>query len=126
VKQGHNKKFLILDAAMNDLIRPALYDAYHAVMPFKQAPRKTLYDVVGPVCETGDTFLTNEKLPELGSGDLVALMTAGAYGAVMSSNYNTRPLAAEVLVKGKKFALVRKKQTVEDLVKHDVIPGWAA
>ena len=126
VKHGHDKKFLILDAAMNDLIRPALYDAYHAVLPCKQAAKKTLYDVVGPVCETGDTFLVNEKLPELKAGDLVVLMTAGAYGAVMSSNYNSRPLAAEVLVKGKKFALARKIQTVEDIVASDIIPGWAA
>lgn len=126
VKHGHKKKFLILDAAMNDLIRPALYDAYHAVLPLKKdASRKPVsYDVVGPVCETGDTFHTNEMLPELQPGDYVAIMTSGAYGAVMSSNYNTRPLAAEAVVKGRKFALARKIQTVEDLVKNDIVPGW--
>jgi diaminopimelate decarboxylase len=124
VKKGASKKFLILDAAMNDLMRPALYDAYHAIWPARQAPAKELYDVVGPVCETGDTFHVNEKLPVLKAGDVVALMTSGAYGAVMSSNYNTRPLAPEVLVSGKKSALVRKPQTVQDLLKHDQIPEW--
>jgi diaminopimelate decarboxylase len=124
VKKGASKKFLILDAAMNDLMRPALYDAYHAIWPARQAPAKELYDVVGPVCETGDTFHINEKLPVLKAGDVVALMTSGAYGAVMSSNYNTRPLAPEVLVSGKKSALVRKPQTIQDLLKHDLIPEW--
>ena len=124
VKKGASKKFLILDAAMNDLMRPALYDAYHAIWPARQAAAKELYDVVGPVCETGDTFHINEKLPVLKAGDVVALMTSGAYGAVMSSNYNTRPLAPEVLVSGKKSALVRKPQTVQDLLKHDLIPEW--
>lgn len=127
VKQGHAKKFLILDAAMNDLIRPALYDAYHAVRPLKQGGRKkVIYDIVGPVCETGDTFHVNEKLPELKAGDLVAIMTAGAYGAVMSSNYNTRPLAGEALVSGRKYARARKPQTLDDLVKADTVPGWIA
>ncbi|MDE1153794.1 MAG: diaminopimelate decarboxylase [Micavibrio sp.] len=124
IKHGDAKKFLILDAAMNDLMRPSLYDAYHAVLPHREKGKKAVYDVVGPVCETGDTFLTNETLTELKAGDLVAIMTAGAYGAVMSSNYNTRPLAAEVMVKGKSFELVRKPQTVQDLVKNDRIPAW--
>jgi len=97
---------------------------YHAIWPARQAAAKELYDVVGPVCETGDTFHINEKLPVLKAGDVVALMTSGAYGAVMSSNYNTRPLAPEVLVSGKKSALVRKPQTVQDLLKHDLIPEW--
>ena len=126
VKKGRDKKFLILDAAMNDLLRPSLYGAYHAVVPCKKGSAKTLYDVVGPVCETGDTFLINEKLPELKAGDLVAIMTSGAYGAVMASNYNTRPLAGEVLVKGKKFAQVRDAQTVAEIVSKDKIPGWVA
>lgn len=125
VKKGDAKKFLILDAAMNDLARPAMYDAYHAVLPCREKKgRKTPYDVVGPVCETGDTFLMDEPLQEMKPGDLVAIMTAGAYGAVMSSNYNTRPLAAEVMVRGDKFAAVRKRQTVEDLVKNDIVPGF--
>ena len=126
VKKGHNKNFLILDAAMNDLMRPALYGAYHAVLPLNKGGKPTLYDIVGPVCETGDTFHIDEKLPQLKAGDLVAIMTAGAYGAVMSSNYNTRPLAGEAIVQGKKFGLARKPQTVDDLVKNDVIPGWLA
>lgn len=127
VKEGNAKKFLILDAAMNDLMRPALYDAYHAIVPLKQAKKKdTVYDVVGPVCETGDTFLTGEMLPELKAGDLVAIMTAGAYGAAMSSNYNTRPLAAEAIVQGNKFGLARKAQKIEDIVKNDTVPGWLA
>ncbi|MDF3025693.1 MAG: diaminopimelate decarboxylase, partial [Alphaproteobacteria bacterium] len=126
VKKGHNKNFLILDAAMNDLMRPALYGAYHAVLPLKKGGKPTVYDIVGPVCETGDTFHIDEKLPQLQAGDLVAIMTAGAYGAVMSSNYNTRPLAGEAIVQGKKFGLARKPQTVDDLVKNDLIPGWLA
>lgn len=124
VKHGTGKKFLILDAAMNDLMRPSLYDAYHAVLPLKKGRGSTVYDVVGPVCETGDTFLTNEKLPPMKDGDLVAIMTSGAYGAVMSSNYNTRPLAPEVLVHGKKTDLIRRVQTVEDLIRNDIIPAW--
>lgn len=124
VKKGQDRKFLILDAAMNDLIRPALYEAYHAILPLHPRRKKATYDVVGPVCETGDTFLTDEKLPEMAAGDLVAIMTAGAYGASMSSTYNTRPLAAEVLVRGKKFSLIRKIQTVEDLIRADIVPGW--
>lgn len=124
VKKGASKQFLILDAAMNDLMRPALYDAYHAIWPARQAAAKQVYDVVGPVCETGDTFHVNEKLPALKAGDVVALMTSGAYGAVMSSNYNTRPLAPEVLVSGKRADLIRKPQTVEDLIRHDIVPEW--
>jgi diaminopimelate decarboxylase len=126
VKKGTGKKFLILDAAMNDLMRPALYGAYHAVLPYRKGAKSATYDVVGPVCETGDTFLTNERLPALKPGDLVALMSGGAYGAVMSSNYNTRPQAAEVLVRGDCCALVRKRQTVEELMKNDIIPDFAA
>ncbi|MBI1215962.1 MAG: diaminopimelate decarboxylase [Alphaproteobacteria bacterium] len=126
VKQGTGKKFLIIDAAMNDLMRPALYGAYHAVLPCKKSSSKTVYDVVGPVCETGDTFLTGERLPAMKPGDLVALMTGGAYGAVMSSNYNTRPQPAEVLVRGDGCALVRRRQTVEELMGHDIIPDFAA
>jgi diaminopimelate decarboxylase len=125
VKEGGHKRFLILDAAMNDLIRPALYDAYHAVTPVaKKSGRKKKYDVVGPVCETGDTFIRDLDLPELAAGDLVALMSAGAYGAVMSSNYNTRPLAGEVMVSGTRHAAIRKKQTVDDLINQDVVPAW--
>lgn len=126
VKKGDTRTFLILDAAMNDLLRPSLYGAYHAVLPYKKAAKNTVYDVVGPICETGDTFLTGEKLPKLKRGDLVAIMTSGAYGAVMSSNYNTRPFATEVMVKDKKAARVRKQQKAEDVINNDIVPGWAA
>jgi len=124
VKEGRDKKFLILDAAMNDLMRPALYDAYHAVLPLKKKTGRVTYDVVGPVCETGDTFLTGEKLPPMQAGDLAAIMSSGAYGAVMSSTYNTRPLAPEVLVHGKKFTLIRRVQTVRDIIAQDIVPDW--
>lgn len=124
VKHGAAKKFLIVDAAMNDLLRPSLYGAYHAVLACKEARATTTYDVVGPVCETGDTFLTNEKLPVLKDGDLVAIMTSGAYGAAMSSNYNTRPLAAEAIVMGRKADLARKIQTVDDIIRNDRVPAW--
>lgn len=124
VKEGRDKKFLILDAAMNDLMRPALYDAYHAVLPLKKKAGRVTYDVVGPVCETGDTFLTGEKLPPMKAGDLAAIMSSGAYGAVMSSTYNTRPLAPEVLVHDKKFTLIRRVQTVQDIIAQDIVPDW--
>ena len=104
VKQGEAKKFLILDAGMNDLIRPAMYDAHHEIVSVARAARKCptqIYDVVGPVCETADLFARDRALPELKDGDLVALMTAGAYGAVMASAYNARPPAPEVLVQGR-------------------------
>lgn len=125
IKQGHDKKFLILDAAMNDLMRPALYDAYHPVLPVRKAAgRLQTYDVVGPVCESSDIFNAGEKLPVMKPGDLVVLGVGGAYGAAMSSNYNTRPLVAEVLVRGKTAALIRKPQTVDDLIRQDIVPGW--
>jgi diaminopimelate decarboxylase len=125
VKKSAHKTFVILDAAMNDLMRPALYDAYHAVWPLKKAAgAKVSCDIVGPVCETGDTFHTDEKMQALKTGDLVALMCAGAYGSSMSSTYNTRPLVAEVLVRGGKFEAVRRAQTVEDLLADEIIPEW--
>lgn len=121
VKKGHGKNFMILDAAMNDLMRPAMYDAYHEILPCKKNTRKkSLHDVVGPVCETGDTFLTNELLPHMTEGEYVALMTAGAYGSSMSSNYNTRPLLAEVLVRGKTHKVIRRKQSISDILKHEI------
>ena len=110
---------------MNDLIRPAMYEAYHDIRPV--APRDgeaLLYDVVGPVCETGDTFTRDRLLPPLAAGDLVAFMTAGAYGAVMSSEYNTRPLAPEVLVKGAAFAVVRPRPTYEEMLARETIAPW--
>ncbi|MCE9508502.1 MAG: diaminopimelate decarboxylase [Alphaproteobacteria bacterium] len=129
-KEGHTKKFLIVDAAMNDLMRPALYGAYHPVIPCN-APAagqaQAVVDVVGPVCETSDTFLTDTALPEnITAGDLLAIMVSGAYGAVMASNYNTRPLVPEVLVHDGKFDLVRKIQKIEDILNDDIVPGWLA
>jgi diaminopimelate decarboxylase len=127
VKQGEARKFLIIDAAMNDLIRPALYQAYHAILPVNEAapaaPQER-YDVVGPVCETGDTFTTNRELARLEAGDLIALLSAGAYGAVQASTYNTRPLVPEVLVKGGEWALVRARPSIEDLLAQDRLAAW--
>ena len=121
--------FLIVDAAMNDLIRPAMYEAYHEIWPVRQASpnaeRKT-YDVAGPICESGDTFATARQLPETKIGDLIAFMTAGAYGATMSSTYNTRLLVPEVLVNGAKYSVVRPRTSFEDLIGQDRIPGWLA
>jgi len=127
VKPGREKTFLILDAAMNDLIRPALYDGYHAVRPVKQpadgAPT-IAYDVVGPVCESGDTFAVARPTPKVEAGELVILGSAGAYGAVMSSTYNSRLLAPEVLVDGDRYAVVRPRQTYEELLGLDRMPDW--
>jgi diaminopimelate decarboxylase len=129
VKPGEARTFLILDAAMNDLIRPALYQAYHAIWPIQEAQPSgplTRYDVVGPVCETGDTFATNRELTPLKPGDLVAFLSAGAYGAVQASTYNTRPLVPEVLVNGAGWALVRARPSIEDLLAQDRMPAWLA
>ncbi len=127
VKQGDAKTFLIIDAGMNDLIRPAMYDAYHEIVPVREpapgAPR-IAYDVVGPVCETSDLFAADRSLPQLKSGDLVAILTAGAYGATMSSAYNARPPAPEVLVKGDEWGIVRARQDHDDLIARDHLPGW--
>ncbi len=127
VKDGVSRSFVILDAAMNDLLRPALYDAYHPILPVAQpasdaATRRV--DVVGPICESGDTFARERPLPPLAAGDLVAICAAGAYGSVMSSTYNTRPLPAEILVSGHDHAIVRPRQTVDDIVAMDRLPGW--
>jgi diaminopimelate decarboxylase len=127
VKQGDAKTFLIIDAGMNDLIRPALYESWHEIVPVREpepgAPRIT-YDVVGPVCETSDLFAAGRALPELKSGDLVAILTAGAYGAAMASAYNARPPAPEVLVKGDEWGMVRARQNYDDLIAQDTIPLW--
>ncbi|HWA04114.1 MAG TPA: diaminopimelate decarboxylase [Rhizomicrobium sp.] len=129
VKQGESRKFLILDAGMNDLLRPALYDAHHEIVcvrePAPDRPRGR-YDVVGPVCETADLFAHDRDLPELEAGDLVAFLTAGAYGAVMSSAYNARPPAPEVLVKGAEWSIVRPRLTDDALIALDRIPPWLA
>lgn len=126
VKKGTAKNFVIQDAAMNDLIRPTLYDAYHEVIPVEEPDGgpEIVTDVVGPVCETGDYFALDRKLPEMTQGDLLAVMTAGAYGAAQSGTYNSRPLIAEVLVKGSKFAIVRPRQTYEELIGMDHLAQW--
>ncbi|HWE05588.1 MAG TPA: diaminopimelate decarboxylase [Rhizomicrobium sp.] len=127
VKQGAAKTFLILDAGMNDLLRPALYDAFHEIVsvrePTTTTPRRK-YDVVGPVCETTDLFARDRELPELKAGDLVAFLTAGAYGAVMSSSYNARPPAPEVLVKGGEWTIVRPRLSDDALIALDRLPPW--
>jgi len=127
VKQGEAKRFLILDAGMNDLLRPALYDAHHDIVPVI-APAAgaglARYDVVGPICETTDLFARDRELAMLKSGDLVAFLTAGAYGAVMASAYNARTPAAEVLVKGSEWSVVRPKMSDEALIGQDRVPHW--
>lgn len=125
-KDGDDRKFLIVDAAMNDLIRPTLYDAYHEIRSVKElsGAEQTAYDVVGPVCETGDFFAKARMLPALETDDLIAIMSAGAYGAVQASSYNTRPLVPEVLVEGSRFAIVRERPSYDEILKQDIIPGW--
>ena len=123
-ERPEGRRFLVIDAAMNDLIRPAMYDAYHDIRPVKPRDGRTTYDVVGPICETGDTFTRDRDLPELQAGDLVAFMTAGAYGAAMSSEYNSRLLVPEVLVKGDRFAVVRPRPTYEDMLAREAPAPW--
>jgi diaminopimelate decarboxylase len=127
VKPGDARNFVIIDAAMNDLIRPTLYEAHHDILPVREAAgaaRIITADVVGPVCETGDYLALDRKLPEPRSGDLLAIMTAGAYGAVQSGTYNTRPLVPEVLVKGDQYAVVRPRIEVEALIAMDTPAPW--
>jgi diaminopimelate decarboxylase len=121
IKRAEHKKFVIVDAGMNDLIRPALYQSYHEIVPVREAPdsAREVVDVVGPVCESADFFAQDRPLPAMKEGDLVALMSAGAYGFVMASNYNSRPLPAEALVQGESFSLIRRRQTMEDLVREE-------
>jgi diaminopimelate decarboxylase len=142
IKETGAKKFVIVDAGMNDLIRPALYHSDHEIVPVEEpggtgsvpsqklredtevVPPREKIDVVGPVCESGDFFALDRELPKIREGDLLAIMSAGAYGFVMASNYNSRLLPAEALVRGNKFALIRKRQAVEDLVADEVEPQW--
>ena len=137
IKQTGGKKFAVVDAGMNDLIRPALYHSYHEIVPcmasaaadadpsisMSKSESLSKIDIVGPVCESGDFFALDREMPEVHEGDLLAIMSAGAYGFVMASNYNSRPLPAEALVRGDKFALIRKRQTWEDLVRGEVDEG---
>ena len=126
VKDGEEKHFIIQDAAMNDLIRPTLYDAWHEIIPVAEPVSGVMMeaDVVGPVCESGDYLAKGRRLPKLEQGDLLATMTAGAYGAVQSGTYNTRPLVPEILVNGSKWALVRPRQSYEELIGLDRLAGW--
>lgn len=127
VKQGEDRTFLIVDAAMNDLVRPSMYGAHHDIVPVVEpeaAGPTQAYDVVGPVCETGDTFAKARALPPVAAGDLLAFRSAGAYGAVMASEYNTRPLVPEVLVQGDHFAVIRARPTFDEILKRDTIPSW--
>jgi diaminopimelate decarboxylase len=125
VKRTGKKNFVIVDAAMNDLIRPAFYDSYHEIVPLtKKGGALISSDVVGGICESGDYFCKDRPLPKLGEGDAIALLSAGAYGSVMGSNYNSRPLPTEVLVNGKKFAAVRERQAVAKIWADEKIAPW--
>jgi len=129
VKEGATRRFIIIDAAMNDLMRPALYDSWHEVAPLAAAPAGTALapaDLVGPVCETGDSFAAARPLPPLAAGDFVALLSAGAYGAVMSSGYNTRLPAPEVLVRGRAFEVIRQRPSYDEVLAQDRLPSWLA
>jgi diaminopimelate decarboxylase len=127
VKRGEAKTFIIVDAAMNDLVRPTLYVAHHDIKPVREPAARAarvVADVVGPVCETGDFLALDRELAEPQSGDLLSLMTAGAYGAVQAGTYNTRPLVPEVLVRGGQWSLVRPRVEVEQLIALDRLPPW--
>jgi len=127
VKEGEGRRFLIVDAAMNDLVRPSMYGAWHDIVPVVEPVPGTVsapFDVVGPVCETGDTFARGRALTPLAPGDLIAFRSAGAYGAVMASEYNSRPLIPEVLVQGDHFAVIRARPSFEEMLARDSIPEW--
>ena len=127
LKQGENRRFAVVDAGMNDLIRPALYEAWHDIIPVQEPAKgaaRLAYDVVGPVCESTDLFARDRELPKLSEGDLVAILTAGAYGAVLASGYNARPPAPEILVRGGDFAVVRPRLTVEAMMAEERMPAW--
>ncbi len=127
VKEGEDRKFLIIDAAMNDLIRPAMYGAHHDIVPViepEPGSEPAKYDIVGPVCESGDTFAKHRTMPAVSEGDLIAFRSAGAYGAVMASEYNSRPLIPEVLVDGDQFAVIRARPTFDEMLNRDTIPPW--
>ena len=127
VKEGEGRDFLIVDSAMNDLVRPAMYEAHHDIVPVTEPEpgvEQARYDIVGPICETGDTFAKARDMAPLKAGDLVAFRSAGAYGAVMASEYNSRPLIPEVLVMGDQFAVIRERPTYEEMLERDTIPAW--
>lgn len=127
VKETPEKDFLIIDAGMNDLIRPAMYDAYHGIEPVAESNRaRRTYDVVGPCCESGDTFTKDREIAEMNQGDLCVIRESGAYGASFSLNYNTRLNAAEVMVKDGKYSVIRPRQTYDDILGRDIVPNWIA
>ena len=125
-KESGEKKFVIVDAGMNDLIRPSLYEAYHDIRPViqQEKPLTIVADVVGPICESGDFLAKDRELPVVNQGDLLAVMGAGAYGFSMSSNYNSRPRVPEVLVRGNEYYVVRERETYSDLVRGEKLPRW--
>ena len=123
-KKSAGKNFLVADAGMNDLLRPSLYDAYHEVRAVKDGTSDVTADLVGPVCESGDYLARNRELPDAAEGDTLAVMSAGAYGSSMSSNYNARPRPAEVLVRGDRWSVVRERESHADLVKGELIPPF--
>ena len=127
LKHGEEKNFVIVDAAFNDLIRPAFYDSYHGIQPVhrdRQATGSLVADVVGPICETGDFLARDREMKPVQPGDLLAIMSAGAYGFSMASNYNSRPRAAEVMVHGEQYAIVRKREELDDLIRGESVPAW--
>lgn len=127
IKKTPSKTFAVIDAAMNDLMRPSLYDAYHGIVPLEEAPEneeEVAYDVVGPICETGDTFAKSRKITPLNAGDLVAFRTVGAYGATMSNTYNSRALIPEVMVKGDLFCIIRKRVEIEEQMGYESLSDW--
>ena len=127
IKQGEQKKFVIVDGAMNDLIRPTLYDGFHAIVPVTEknlSSQKSLCDVVGPICESGDYFAKDRMLPEISQNELLAITCSGAYGAVMASNYNSRPLIPEVLVSNDVFSVIRERQTFEKIMQDEKLAAW--
>ncbi|MFN7095199.1 MAG: diaminopimelate decarboxylase family protein [Burkholderiales bacterium] len=127
IKRTASRNFIIVDAAMNDFIRPSFYDAYHEIIPEKEAIPATptlVADIVGPVCETGDIFAEQRIIPEAEVGNLLIFRSTGAYGAVMASTYNSRLLVPEVLVKGDQFAVIRPRPTYEDMLRQEIMPDW--
>jgi len=124
-KTGETKNFVVVDAGMNDLIRPSLYDAYHEILPVvKKKRRSQVVDVVGPICESGDFLARERKMPQAAPDELLAVMSAGAYGFSMSSNYNARPRPPEILVHGEAYDTIRRRETVEDLIRGERIPEF--
>ncbi|MDF7674517.1 diaminopimelate decarboxylase [Acetobacteraceae bacterium ESL0709] len=127
IKKG-SRQFAIIDGGMNDLVRPAMYDAWHGILPVSKAinVRPIPYDVVGPICESSDVFARNRSLPPLEKGDLITILDAGAYGSVMSSTYNSRPFAAQIMVREGQWSIIQKRQTLDEILQRELLPSWAA